>query len=128
MRGWGGVGGGCCRCVGGIRDSMLQQTSFPVALVGRMFSCVICAECSLALRRRAAMLDARRSAAMVDVAGEEEDDEGSGMPVDGCTGPSAGGVVWRRRAAAVEALVKGPILENSLRIVDLVRVVLGALL
>lgn len=59
------------------------------------------------------MLEARRSAA----AEVEEVDEavgGSDRPVGGCTGLSTGGVAWRRRAAAVEALVRGPMLEKSL--------------
>lgn len=65
------------------------------------------------------MLEARRSAAV-----EEEDEAvgGSVRPAGGCTGLSTGGVVWRRRAAAVEALVRGPMLEKSLsRRVKLIR-------
>lgn len=85
-----------------------QHTSFPAVPDGRMFSWVNWAECSFALRRRAAMLDALRSAAV------EDEEEGSGRVVGGCTGPSTGGAVWRKRAAAVEALVRGPILEKSL--------------
>lgn len=67
------------------------------------------------------MLEARRSAA----AEVEEVDEavgGSDRPTGGCTGLSTGGVAWRRRAAAVEALVRGPMLEKSLsRRVKLIR-------
>ncbi len=37
---------------------------------------------------------------------EDEEEEGSGRVVGGCTGPSTGGAVWRKRAAAVEALVR----------------------
>lgn len=51
------------------------------------------------------MLEARRSAAVED---------GSGR-AGGWTWPSTGGAGWRRRAAAVEALVRGAILEKSLR-------------
>lgn len=56
------------------------------------------------------MLDALRSAAV-----EDEEEEGSERVAGGCTGLSTGGAVWRRRAAAVEALVRGPILEKSLK-------------
>lgn len=86
-----------------------QHTSFPAVPDGRMLSWVNWAECSFALRRSAAMLDALRSAAV-----EDEEEGGSGRAADGCTGPSTGGAVWRKRAAAVEALVRGPILEKSL--------------
>lgn len=78
-----------------------QHTSFPAVPDGRMFSWVNWAECSFALRRKAAMLDALRSAAV-----EDEEEEGSGRVVGGCTGLSTGGAVWRKRAAAVEALVR----------------------
>lgn len=67
------------------------------------------------------MLEARRSAA-VEVEEEDEAVGGSDNPAGGCTGLSTGGVAWRRRAAAVEALVKGPMLEKSLsRRVKLIR-------
>lgn len=56
------------------------------------------------------MLDALRSAAV-----EDEEEEGSERVAGGCTGLSTGGAVWRSRAAAVEALVRGPILEKSLK-------------
>lgn len=87
-----------------------QHTSFPAVPDGRMFSWVNWAECSFALRRSAAMLDALRSAAI-----DDEEEGGSGKVDGGCTGPSTGGAVWRKRAAAVEALVRGPILEKSLK-------------
>lgn len=53
------------------------------------------------------MLEARRSAAV-----EDEGSEGRTGP--GWTWASTGGAGWRRRAAAVEALVRGPMLEKSL--------------
>lgn len=87
-----------------------QHTSFPAVPDGRMFSWVNWAECSFALRRSAAMLDALRSAAI-----DDEEEGGSGKVAGCCTGPSTGGAVWRKRAAAVEALVRGPILEKSLK-------------
>lgn len=67
------------------------------------------------------MLEARRSAA-AEVEEEDEALGGSDRPAAGCTGLSTGGVAWRRRAAAVEALVRGPMLEKSLsRRVKLIR-------
>lgn len=74
----------------------------------------------MALRRSAAILEALRSAAAEDeeeveeVEEEEEEEEGSGRMGPAWEGFSTGGAGWRRRAAAVEALVKGPILEKSL--------------
>lgn len=68
----------------------------------------------MALRRSAAILEALRSAAAEE---EEEDEveEGSGRTGPAWEGFSTGGAGWRRRAAAVEALVRGPILEKSLK-------------
>lgn len=57
----------------------VQHTSFPVAPGGRMLSWVSCAECSLALSRSAAMLEALRSAAAEVV--DEEEGSGSTGPV-----------------------------------------------
>lgn len=54
------------------------------------------------------MLEARRSAAV-------EDDGSEGRAGPGWTWASTGGAGWRRRAAAVEALVRGPMLEKSLQ-------------
>lgn len=92
----------------------VQHTSFPAAPAGRMLSWVSWAECSLALRRSAAILEALRSAA-AEEDDEEEAEEGSGRTEPAWEGFSTGGAGWRRRAAAVEALVRGPILENSLK-------------
>lgn len=88
-----------------------QQTSLPAPPGGRMLSCVSCAECSLAFSLSAAMLEARRSAAADDDVEEEE--EGSGSTA-ACPGPSVGGAGFRRSAAAVDALVRGP-MEKSLQ-------------
>lgn len=50
-------------------------------LEAAVLSCVSWAECSLALRRRAAILEARRSAAEEDmVGGVEEEQELDGLP------------------------------------------------
>lgn len=88
---------------------LVQHTSFPAAPAGRMFSWVSWAECSLALRRSAAILEARRSAEV-----EVEEGDGSGRMGPAWEGFSTLGLGWRRSAAAVEALVRGPILEKSL--------------
>lgn len=88
----------------------VQHTSFPAAPAGRMFSWVSWAECSLALRRSAAILEARRSAEV-----EVEEGDGSGRTGPAWEGFSTLGVGWRRSAAAVEALVRGPMLEKSLQ-------------
>lgn len=58
----------------------IQHTSFPAAPAGRMLSWVSWAECSLALRRRAAMLEALRSA--------EEEEDGDELDGSGRTGPA----------------------------------------
>lgn len=68
----------------------------------------------MALRRSAAILEALRSAAAEEEE-EEEVEEGSGRTGPAWEGFSTGGAGWRRRAAAVEALVRGPILEKSLK-------------
>lgn len=70
----------------------------------------------MALRRNAAILEALRSAAAEEEV-EEEEEEGSGRTGPVWDGLSTGGAGWRRRAAAVEALVRGPILEKSLGMV-----------
>lgn len=64
------------------------------------------------MRRSAAILEALRSAEEEEEGDEEEDGSGRTAPV--WEGFSTGGVGCRRRAAAVEALVRGPILEKSL--------------
>lgn len=64
-----------------------------------------CAACSFAFSLSAAMLEARRSAAAL---------AGSERPLD-CTALSTAGAGWRSRAAAVEALVRGAMVEKSLR-------------
>lgn len=58
----------------------VQHTSFPAAPAGRMLSWVSWAECSLALRRSAAMLEALRSA--------EEEEDGDEEDGSGRTGPA----------------------------------------
>lgn len=58
----------------------VQHTSFPAAPAGRMLSWVSWAECSLALRRSAAMLEALRSA--------EEEEDGDELDGSGRTGPA----------------------------------------
>ncbi|KAK2083025.1 hypothetical protein P7K49_038261 [Saguinus oedipus] len=70
-----------------------------------MLSCVSCAACSLALSLSAAMLEARLSAAAV---------AGSARAPD-ATVPSTAGVGCLRSAAAVDALVRGAMVEKSLR-------------
>lgn len=64
-----------------------------------------CAACSFAFSRSAAMLEARRSAAAV---------AGSERPLD-CTALSTVGAGCLSRAAAVEALVRGAMVEKSLQ-------------
>lgn len=63
------------------------------------------AACSLAFSRRAAMLDARRSAAAL---------AGSPSPAEP-TAPSAAGAGCRSSAAALEALPRGATVEKSLQ-------------
>lgn len=60
------------------------------------------------------MLEALRSAEEEEEEEDGDEEDGSGRTGPAWEGLSTAGAGWRRSAAAVEALVRGPILEKSL--------------